>query len=94
MSFLTAVFLLMYHCFPGSSLAPASVPSAPSYATGTDGLWDNIWTGKVAALVGDALADRCGDAAGIAKYIADEALANRHSTDAIIPFHVAFAEAQ
>jgi hypothetical protein len=48
----------------------------------------------VAALVGDAQADRCGDAAGIAKYIADEALANRNSTDAIIPFHVAFAEAQ
>lgn len=79
---------------PVSSLPTAFCLHPSFHTTGSDGLWDNIWTGKVAALVGDALADRCGDAAGIAKYIADEALANRNSTDAIIPFHVAFAEAQ
>jgi hypothetical protein len=45
-------------------------------------------------LVADAIADRCGNAAGIARYLSEEALANRHSRDSVIPFHAAWAVAQ
>jgi hypothetical protein len=44
--------------------------------------------------VGEAIADRCGDAQGIARVLANDALANRYSETAIVPFWVACALAE